>query len=283
MKIFRFTLLLLFVSMNCFSQNEKYPICEGCEGVSAVSLKQCFKDKVTKSIVSKIKLPENVKKDSIEETINIVFFVDDGGKFELLYVNSPYKSLKTEVERVFKELPEVIPATYNNHNIEMQFVLPIQIPLSNNFEKEEIIPEYPIEKAVVVLKVDSLNLLEHKSELNLPYTHQNYASLDYFFNQGANSHTSVKPYLYSEIESYVDLDLEKTKLMKDKASWFGRKLWNEHLIQVQGEDYWFTIDPVFDVQIGKDNSDIDFTYNNTRGVQIQGSLGKKFSFSTTFC
>ena len=269
--------------MNCFSQNEKYPICEGCEGVSAVSLKQCFKDKVTESIVSKIKLPENVKKDSIEETINIVFFVDDGGKFELLYVNSPYKSLKTEVERVFKELPEVIPATYNNHNIEMQFVLPIQIPLSNNFEKEEIIPEYPIEKAVVVLKVDSLNLLEHKSELNLPYTHQNYASLDYFFNQGANSHTSVKPYLYSEIESYVDLDLEKTKLMKDKASWFGRKLWNEHLIQVQGEDYWFTIDPVFDVQIGKDNSDIDFTYNNTRGVQIQGSLGKKFSFSTTFC
>ena len=91
--------------MNCFSQNEKYPICEGCEGVSAVSLKQCFKDKVTESIVSKIKLPENVKKDSIEETINIVFFVDDGGKFELLYVNSPYKSLKTEVERVFKELP----------------------------------------------------------------------------------------------------------------------------------------------------------------------------------
>jgi hypothetical protein len=159
--------------MNCFSQKEKYPIYDGCESVHAASLKQCFKDKVTESIVSKIKLPENIKKDSIEETINIVFFVDDGGRFELLYVNSPYKSLKAEVERVFKELPEVIPATYNNHNVEMQFVLPIQIPLEKNFEKEEVIPEYPIEKEVVVLKVDSLILLEHKSELNLPYTHQN--------------------------------------------------------------------------------------------------------------
>ena len=27
---------------------------------------------------------------------------------------------------------------------------------------------------------------------------------------------------------------------------------------------------------------MDYTYNNTRGLQIQGSLGKKFSFSTSF-
>ena len=66
--------------------------------------------------------------------------------------------------------------------------------------------------------------------------------------------------------------------MKSKSTWFGKKLWNEHMVQVQGEDYWFTVDPLVDLQIGKDNSDVDYTYNNTRGIQFQGGLGKKLSF-----
>ena len=32
----------------------------------------------------------------------------------------------------------------------------------------------------------------------------------------------------------------------------GRKLFNERLVQVHGKDYWFTIDPIFDHQVGKD-------------------------------
>ena len=285
LKIKKTNLLMLFmllISTIAFSQKEKYPVYKGCEEVDAEALKVCFKEKVTTEVISKLQLPEEMRKDSVKQTINIVFYVDKEGEFEILYVNSPYKDLKTEVERVFSELPTVIPAKYNNHNVEMQFVLPIHIPLDPNQGKiVEEVKELPAEEPLNLIIPDSLNLLEHHSQLNMPYTHQEYSALDYHFNKGANSHTAVKPYVYSEIESYVDLDAQKAVLMKDKKSWGGRKLWNEHMFQIESEDYWFTIDPVLDLQIGKDNSDVDFTYNNTRALLIQGSLGKKFSFSTT--
>ena len=53
-------------------------------------------------------------------------------------------------------------------------------------------------------------------------------------------------------------------------------------MQLQGKDYWFTVDPIFDLQAGKD-TDADFsnTFNNTRGIYIQGGLGNKFSFSAS--
>ena len=282
MRIKIISLFLIIMSLNTFSQEEKYPVYEGCESLGGEALQTCFKEKITAFVISNLKLPEEVKKDSVKSKLNIVFFVDKKGEFEVLYVNSPYKELKSEVERVFGEMPKVIPAKYNNHDIEMQFVLPINIPLNSNQGKEIPVKKYPIEEELELIYVDSLTLLEHNSQLNMPYTYREYNVLDYHFNKGANSHTAVKPYVYSEIQNYVDLDAQKAQLMKNKTSWGGRKLWNEHLFQIQSEDYWFTIDPIMDLQIGKDNSDVDYTYNNTRGIQIQGALGKKFSFSTTF-
>lgn len=171
----------------------------------------------------------------------------------------------------------------------MQFVLPISFPLNAEDEEIAAVEERLVAKDFAVdkdenlnlIKPDSLELLEHHSQLNLPYTHQEYAALDYYYNRAQNSHTAVKPYVYSEVIEYVDLDAKKASLMLSKSSWFGRKLWNEHMVQIQGKNYWFTIDPIVDLQIGKDNSDIDYTYNNTRGIQIQGSLGKKLSFYAT--
>ncbi len=133
-----------------------------------------------------------------------------------------------------------------------------------------------------LIKPDSIKILEHESNLNMPYTHREYMDLEYYYDRSDNSHTAVKPYVYNEISQFADLDAQKHALMKKRKTWFGRKLLNEHFIQAQGKDYWFTIDPLVDLQLGKDNSDLDYTYNNTRGIQIQGSLGKKFSFSTTF-
>ena len=65
----------------------------------------------------------------------------------------------------------------------------------------------------------------------------------------------------------------------DSDSWWKRKLFNEHLVQLQGKDYWFTIDPIFDLQVGKDiDADFNTTFNNTRGFYVQGGLGKKTEF-----
>ena len=124
---------------------------------------------------------------------------------------------------------------------------------------------------------------EHQSHLNIPFTLSTYNELEYFYHKSENTHTASKPFLYSEAKEYVNLNELKEPLFKDKTSWFGRKFWNEHMFLVEEEDFWFTVNPGADLQVGKDNSDIiDNTYNNTRSIHIQGGIGKKLSFSTSF-
>ncbi|MFK5879682.1 MAG: gliding motility protein RemB [Flavobacteriaceae bacterium] len=282
------TPLLLFFTICVFSQTEKYPVYIGCENVDNDSLKVCFKSKVTNAIADAIKIPKVLEEDNYRGTANVVFYVTKEGNFKALYINTPYKELEAEFERVFEELPQITPAKFNNHNVEMQFVLPIKFPLNLNNQHEPLVEErltntyYAKDKNedLGLIKPDSLELLEHHSALNIPYTHQQYAALDYYYNRATNSHTAAKPYLYNEVMEYVNLDAQKASLMKDKSGWWGRKLLNEHMVQIQGKGFWFTLDPIVDLQIGKDNSDIDYTYNNTRGIQIQGAIGKKLSFYT---
>ena len=124
---------------------------------------------------------------------------------------------------------------------------------------------------------------EHQSELNIPLTFSTYNELESYIHQAENAHTAAKPYIYSEVQPYINLDDIKAPLFKDKRSWFGRKWWNEHMFIVKEDNFWFTINPGADLQVGKDNSDqIESTYNNTRSIQIQGGIGKQFSFSTSF-
>jgi hypothetical protein len=100
-------------------------------------------------------------------------------------------------------------------------------------------------------------------------------------NQTDNSHTAVKPYVYAEVTKYVDLDAQKIKLIKSKSTWFGKKLLNEHMAFVKGDNFWFTVDPGADLQVGNDSEGVS-TFNNTRAIHINGGIGKKFNFSTSF-
>ncbi len=70
--------------------------------------------------------------------------------------------------------------------------------------------------------------------------------------------------------------------MKNKNSLWGKKLWNENAIQIQSKEYWFTINPIFDLQFGKSNpSKTNYTYINTRGLQVRGGIGKQINFTTS--
>lgn len=283
--------LFFFFSIIVLAQMEKYPVFPGCEDTPSDSLEICFKKLLTAEVIKNFNTPEEVIADNFKGEVSVVFYVSKEGALEVLHINSPYKSVETEAKRVFSELPKVTPAKYNNQDIDMHFVLPLNFPLGENTaqvpesKKAAVAANYAVEQQNEEdwIKPDSLELLEHHSTLNVPYTHQQYAVLDYYYNLADNSHTASKPFIYSEVENYVDLDAKKSDLMQKRTTWFGRKFWNEHMVQVQGKKYWFTIDPIVDLQIGKDNSDeVDFTYNNTRGIQIQGAIGKKFSFYTTF-
>ncbi len=286
MKRIILSFLFLFFSISAFSQIEKYPVFSECDSSQVSQLADCFKKQVKEKVMLEFKIPENLKKENFKADINIIFSVNTTGNFKVTYVNSPYKELKEEVERVFKTLPTLTPAKFNNHPIEMQFVLPLSIPLKKDIPEEvakKVINTEAIDSKVDIAKTISDKTLfpEHKSELNIPFTHVDYNRFDFYMNQAPNSHTAMKPYVYSEVSKYVDLDAQKKKLIIPKSSWFGRKLWNEHMAFVTGEDFWFTINPVVDLQIGNDSEGVK-TFNNTRAVQINGGLGKNLNFSTSF-
>ncbi|WP_299522075.1 gliding motility protein RemB [uncultured Lutibacter sp.] len=285
----KLSFIFFLFSISVFSQIEKYPVFAACDSVTISEMSFCFKNEVEKAIINEFKVPEKIQQENFNDTINIVFLVNTSGGFQVIYVNSPYKELKEEVERVFTTLPKITPAKYNNYPVEMQFVFPLSIPLENNIQEEikkkEVIVEViqPTKETKEIIKKVTKNTLfpEHNSELNIPFTHAEYSSYDFYLNNADNSHTAVKPYLYSEITKYIDLDAQKNKLIKPKSTWFGKKLLNEHIAFVKGENFWFTIDPGADLQVGKDSEDVN-TFNNTRAIHVNGAIGEKFSFSTSF-
>ena len=280
---------ILFISFNGYSQIKKYPVFKDCDTIDITSLQNCFNTSVKNAVLNTFKLPELVQNDHFKGVINVVFSVDSLGSFKAIYVNSPYKELKSEFESVFAELPKVKPATYNNHPIDMQFVMPFSIPI-DSIKKETTIQKIasvendtkPLLKvASEDTKISKSLYPEHTSVLNIPFTNSMYRQYDYYLNKNSNSHTASKPYIYSDVANSVNLDSLKNSLNKPKSTWFGRKLLNEHMAVVEGKDYWITFDPMVDLQLGKDSKG-GKTYNNTRAIQINGGIGSKFNFATSF-
>lgn len=280
------------------SNFEKSPIFPGCESQPISELKTCFNNKINTHIYNSFKVPQITIDDDYNGEVQVLFEVNKEGEISILYVDAVYDELKEETKRVFEDLPKVAPGTYNGKPTFFQYSLGIDIPLVNPIEiqtkREE--PSLVDMKSTTDLNADVSNefdsvndsifkyqKLEYSSQLNIPFTHNYYALFDQQMNGlGTNSHTAAKPFIYEDVAAYYDFKAEKEALVKGNDGWWSRKLWNEHLVEVQGKDYWFTADPVFDLQLGKDTeADFSTTYNNTRGIFIQGGLGKKFNFTAT--
>lgn len=115
------------------------------------------------------------------------------------------------------------------------------------------------------------------------YDYNLYQRINSFvYSVDSNLHTSIHPALPRE-QSTLLLD-SVTKVAIDSGrhrSWFSRKLLFEHLVEIKKDDYKVYIDLLPDWQVGRDISKKNDTWLNTRWFQIQGSIGKKFSFYTS--
>lgn len=280
-------LVLLFPSI-FFAQEERYPIFDVCKGAEIESLKDCFYTTARKHFFAEFKTPAIVENESFNGTVNAIFAVTAEGEFKLIYVNTPYDGIREEVKRAFKVFPKITPAWYNNHAIEMKFELPIKFPIIENSISYNVKPSIEIKKenlfdVVEKTRIADSTFLEHSSKLNIPFTHRNYVDYEFALHKAKGTHTASKPYTYNEVGKYYNLTEEKKKFLKpNKRTWLGNKVWNEHLLQIKKEDYWLTVDFLFDVQLGKDNSDLAYTFNNSRIVNVNGEIGSNFSFSTTY-
>ncbi len=280
-------------------QSEQFPVFPNCEGKQGVELQNCFYFEVQQFVYTNFKVPSG--SEELKTAVNVLFEVSDKGDIKVQHVDAVNELLVTETHRVFALLPKVKPPLYNGNPTYSKYSLRIPIPLQNPSETAtQLTPEVPTTEASVPKKggyqvsqnenKEFDNLVYKKfdnpqftSHLNIPFSHSYYAQFDPELNQvGTNNHTASKPYTYEEVAKYYNLSDAFRQLVKTRQSWWGRKVWNENMVEIQGENYWFTLNPIFDLQLGKsDPSTTDFTYVNTRGVQIRGGLGKQLNFTTT--
>lgn len=119
---------------------------------------------------------------------------------------------------------------------------------------------------------------------NQTYSYQHYQKYnDLLYSPDTRFHTSSKPFLFKgELLSRFD-SLHTTNAV-DSRNWFMRKIFNEHLVEVEKEDHTFYLDFLPDFVIGADliDSERKSTWLNTRGVQAGLTIKDKFTFYTNF-
>ncbi|AXB56505.1 energy transducer TonB [Flavobacterium fluviale] len=271
---------------------EMFPVFPNCENLDGKKLENCFYKEVQDFVFNTFQVPENLKQNNYKGQVKVLFEVNVEGEFKVIYVSAGNDELSEEAKRVFGKFPKIKPSTYNGKATYSKYTISIDVPLKSS---EQLASEAlaaaeilkPIEKPMTEL--DSIvykkyNNPEFESHLNIPFSHSYYAQFDGAMNQvGSNNHTASKPYTYAEVSKYYNLKAVNESLQKNVSSWLGRKWWNENMVQIQGEDYWFSLNPIVDLQMGK-ASDIDasYTYVNTRALNFRGGLGKQINFTTTF-
>jgi len=117
----------------------------------------------------------------------------------------------------------------------------------------------------------------------IPYSYSFYQKLNnQVYDRNTRFHSSIKGF-FSDDSTLTNRYQSLMRLGTDslnRRSWLRRKVTEEHLVQVSAPDYTFYADFLPDFQIGREFKDSKTTWKNTRGFQIGGTIGKKFSFYT---
>jgi len=101
----------------------------------------------------------------------------------------------------------------------------------------------------------------------------------YIYNSDAEFHTAVKPYLNTQVEEFINIDSIYKITSNTKIADI---IFNRNLIQYSDTDFRFTIDPLFNFEVGKDPDYDDISWINTRGFMVNAAIRKKISLSTSF-
>ncbi|MEC5164301.1 hypothetical protein RCH18_000017 [Flavobacterium sp. PL11] len=270
---------------------ERFPVFSDCQTLQFSDLENCFYNQLQDFVFTNFEVPISLKRSNYKTQIKVLFEVDAAGVFNVIYVGAIGEELIVETKRVFNIIPKIQPATYNGRPTYVKFTMTIDIPLKSKAIveaetlaqaefKPNLIKNLTELDRIVYKKYDNP---EFKSNLNIPFSHSYYSQFDESLNQvGSNNHTASKPYTYTEVSKYYNLKSVNENLKKRVSSWWGRKLWNENTVVIKGEDYWFTLNPILDLQLGKSaESEVSYTYVNTRAINFRGGLGAKLNFTTT--
>lgn len=284
-----FLSLIILIAPFAIAQNDNFPKFDSCKEKQDSQLENCFYSTLKEQFQTNF----NASLTKEKNQINVLFAVDTLGKFQVIFIDATKDELKKETERIFATLPKVEPVRLNGKPVLSKYTLSLNFPFLSEEEKNKIKEEQlrsdkvSPKKELVEYEEDSkykpFENPQFTSGLNIPFNWLVYDNFEGFLNQvGTNNHTAVKPYSYKEVSKYYDFDKNYQKLKLNKTSWWGRKLFDENLLAIQGDGYWFVFNPIFDFRGGKDlESELKNTFVNTRGINIYGGLGKNVTFTTS--
>lgn len=114
-----------------------------------------------------------------------------------------------------------------------------------------------------------------------PYSYHFYQKMNkVFYSKDTRLHTSIKPAIIDSVTQPLYDSLMQVGV-RERHTWLGRKLFNEHLIDVKKDDHTFFADFIPDMQIGHSLNEDRMIWLNTRGFQAGGTIGNKFFFHTS--
>ncbi len=104
------------------------------------------------------------------------------------------------------------------------------------------------------------------------------------YKPGNNFHSSVKPYDLSKIEKQYNLDsilYDGIKKPEGDVN-FWKRIFHDDLLKWDNGEVCIKINPLFDFGVGQELEESKNTWNNSRGLFIEGTFGKHFYFYTDF-
>ena len=103
----------------------------------------------------------------------------------------------------------------------------------------------------------------------------------YLYLDKFNFHTSFKPALKSSISFSTD-SLLLSNYPNNYKNKYLKNFFSDYLFTLRGDDYYVTVSPIISFTLGVETIEKKNTFNNTRGYLVEGVLGEKISFSTSF-
>ena len=101
-------------------------------------------------------------------------------------------------------------------------------------------------------------------------------------------HSSVKPWIASELRLVAHTDsISKASQINNPFSKKWQQtgfdmLFNSDFIHLRGKDYYIAVNPLLQFEAGTDRRSGNTTWINTRGIEVKGDLGERFSFYSSF-
>jgi hypothetical protein len=136
---------------------------------------------------------------------------------------------------------------------------------------------------ITILLLFSIIGIAHSQNEYQPYSYQFYQKFnDDLYSTSSGLHTSMKPFFVDDslLKHHYDSLMNFGNDGK-QHSWGHRKLFNEHLIDVKGNNATFYADLLPDFGIGRDVSGKLNTSTTSLGAQIGGTIGNKFYYNVS--